>query len=172
MKKSIQRKSESGRSMIEMVGVLAISALVTGGAFILIQSGTESQKRSRAVDEVNALVSAARMATMGTGNYSGFAQYGPVVSSGQVSSGPNSLGWNRAKRLLKMETSVTPFGGQSRYAVTGDEHNLTVWLLDIDKNSCELMERASFSNASYVKCHNFTYTSDGTHYTLTINYTE
>ena len=51
------KKYESGRSMIEMVGVLAVMGLLTAGAFILIQSGMQSQKRSRVVDEINAIVS-------------------------------------------------------------------------------------------------------------------
>ena len=164
----MQRKSESGRSMVEIIGVLAIGALLTSGAVVLIQSGMESQKRSRTVDEVEALVSAARLATMGTGDYSSFPR--PAVPSGRPEVIP--AGDIKAKRLLKMQTNVTPFGGQSKYVVSGDENNLTIWVLNIDKDSCELMERSSFAGASYVKCHDLHYMSTGTQYSLTINYTE
>lgn len=51
-KKPMNKKQQSGRSMIEMIGVLSIMALVTAGAFALIANGTSSQKRNRAVDDM------------------------------------------------------------------------------------------------------------------------
>ena len=46
------RKHESGRSMIEMVGVLAVMGLITAGAFILISNASASQRRNRVIDDV------------------------------------------------------------------------------------------------------------------------
>ena len=50
------KRTQSGRSMIEMVGVLAVMGLITAGAFVLITTGMQSQKRSRIADEVSAIV--------------------------------------------------------------------------------------------------------------------
>ena len=53
-------RQESGRSMIEMVGVLAIMGIITAGAFVLISTALNTQKRSRVTDDVTAIVSGVR----------------------------------------------------------------------------------------------------------------
>ena len=53
-------RQESGRSMIEMVGVLAIMGIITAGAFVLISTAISTQKRSRVTDDVAAIVSGVR----------------------------------------------------------------------------------------------------------------
>ena len=45
-------KQESGRSMIEMLGVLAIMGLITVGAIGMIATAMRTQKRSAINDEV------------------------------------------------------------------------------------------------------------------------
>lgn len=59
MKKQI-KKQQSGRSMIEMVGVLAVMGLITAGAFVLIGSTSSSQKRNRVIDDVMEIASGMR----------------------------------------------------------------------------------------------------------------
>lgn len=53
-------KQESGRSMIEMVGVLAIMGMLTATAFALISLGINRQKQARVTDDVVAIVSGVR----------------------------------------------------------------------------------------------------------------
>ena len=53
-------KQESGRSMIEMVGVLAIMGMLTATAFALISLGINRQKQSRVTDDVVTIVSGVR----------------------------------------------------------------------------------------------------------------
>lgn len=53
-------KQESGRSMIEMIGVLAIMAIITAGAFALIATAFQTQKRSRVTDDVANIVTGVR----------------------------------------------------------------------------------------------------------------
>jgi type II secretory pathway pseudopilin PulG len=55
------KKQESGRSMIEMVGVLAVMGLITAAAFVLITSAMKSQKLSNADDQVAAIASGVRL---------------------------------------------------------------------------------------------------------------
>ncbi len=49
-------KQESGRSMIEMMGVLAIMGVITVGATLLISTAMRTQKRSQVNDEIIQLV--------------------------------------------------------------------------------------------------------------------
>ena len=53
-------RQESGRSMIEMVGVLAIMGMLTAAAFVLISLGINRQKQSRVTDDVVTIVSGVR----------------------------------------------------------------------------------------------------------------
>jgi len=54
------KKQQSGRSMIEMVGVLAVMGLITAGAFVLISSASSSQKRNRATDDIMEIAAGVR----------------------------------------------------------------------------------------------------------------
>ncbi|MCL2748687.1 MAG: hypothetical protein FWE50_01285 [Alphaproteobacteria bacterium] len=51
---------ESGRSMIEMLGVLAIMGVITVGAITMISAAMRSQKRTALQDEVAQLVTGVR----------------------------------------------------------------------------------------------------------------
>ena len=53
-------RQESGRSMIEMIGVLAIMGMLTATAFALISLGINRQKLARVTDDVVTIVSGVR----------------------------------------------------------------------------------------------------------------
>lgn len=53
-------RQESGRSMVEMVGVLAIMGMLTATAFALISLGMNRQKQARVTDDVVTIVSGVR----------------------------------------------------------------------------------------------------------------
>ncbi len=77
MKKQIKKqmknkKQESGRSMIEMVGVLAVMGLITAAAFVLITSAMRSQKLSRADDDIAALAAGVRLLYNNSADAGGF----------------------------------------------------------------------------------------------------
>ena len=54
------KNSESGRSIVEIIGVLAIMGLITAAAFILIRAGMASQRRSIVDDDVAEIVTGVR----------------------------------------------------------------------------------------------------------------
>ena len=58
--KGITRKSQSGRSMIEIIGVLAIMTIMTAGTFALVRSAMANQKQNQIVDDVTSIVTAVR----------------------------------------------------------------------------------------------------------------
>ena len=114
MKKT--RKRESGRSMIEMVGVLAITGLLTAGAFVLITSGMASQKRRRAFDEVQTLAQTVRALTAEAEKFDQL----PAANDTVRYNGGHKL----AQNLLK-SGGTSPFGENTYYVVTKSdaEHN-------------------------------------------------
>lgn len=69
--RKVNKKQESGRSMIEMVGVLAVMGLITAGAFVLISSAMSSQRISRVDDDVSALVQGVRLLYNSNNNFNG-----------------------------------------------------------------------------------------------------
>ena len=56
----IRIKQESGRSMIEMLGVLAIMGVITVGAIEMIQLAMNTQKRNTVNEEVLQIVTQVR----------------------------------------------------------------------------------------------------------------
>lgn len=54
------KNSESGRSVVELIGVLTIMGLITATAFILIRGGMASQRRSVVDDDVAQIVTGVR----------------------------------------------------------------------------------------------------------------
>ena len=149
------RKRESGRSMIEIIGVLAISGLLTVAAFVLIQSGMESQKRNRAGDEINVLVQNVRALTAEADN---FDKLGGDVVSDDHGAGvrPNppaaaSIQAKYAKAILQSD-GTTPFDENSYYAVSGSGKYFTIWLVKIGSEECETMAMRSYTGSVHVTC--------------------
>lgn len=141
-------KQESGRSMVEMIGVLAIMGLVTAGAFVLIQSGLTSQKMARAADEVDVLASNARIMTAG----SDYTCSLPATTATATTADGGKL----AKAILK-STAVTPLGGT--YAITrSDDTKCTssvttdtqfkIHLVGLSADDCVTMKSRAFSGGT------------------------
>ena len=59
MKKSYKNQ-ESGRSIIEIMGVLGLMGLISIGAFVLIRSGMASHRRTMVMDDVSKIVTGVR----------------------------------------------------------------------------------------------------------------
>ena len=79
--KKTNKKTESGRSMIEMVGVLAVMGLITAGAFVLISSAMSSQRISRVDDDVSAIVQGVRLLYNANNNFNGLSDDALTVLS-------------------------------------------------------------------------------------------
>ena len=134
---------ESGRSMIEMVGVLAIMGLLTGGAFVLIKSGLVSQKISRVSDEIDILASSVGTMMAQSDSFSGLPT---AIDKGQ----------NLAKMILKSD-GVSPFGGNYYviYKALAGTNNKCKKVLTIGINNmtnasdCTEMKKRSYSGANF-----------------------
>lgn len=60
MRLKIIKNTESGRSMLEIIGVLAIMTLMSAGAFIMIRSSMATQRRNTVVDDFSKIVTGVR----------------------------------------------------------------------------------------------------------------
>ena len=150
--KKKQNHELSGRSMIEIVGVLAVMGLITAGAFVLIQSGMASQKRNRASDEFANIVANVRAL---------FAE------SEDVNSLPTSV--TEGTQLLSALhiSSTTPFGGNTTYSVVKgtSEHGsgdysfdagkyFVVKLTGLEEEDCWALVSKTWSQAFDESCEN------------------
>ena len=138
-------KQESGRSMVEMIGVLAVAGLLTIGAFILIQSTTASQKRNRAIDEVNVLVQGARWLIGEADDVSQLPEY---------NANNDSEAAHLAKIILKADGdyATTPFGPDTFYTVqkcqsgAWDADNcFEISMVGLDEKDCHAMAMREYN---------------------------
>lgn len=105
MKKQMKnKKQESGRSMIEMVGVLAVMGLITAAAFVLITSAMRSQKLSRADDDIAALAAGVRLLYNNSDNFDGL-----TVEKASANT-LKALGFDKVKPA---------YGSDATYAIAG-----------------------------------------------------
>ena len=81
-------KYESGRSMVEMIGVLAIMGVITAGAILLINVGLNSSKRRSVDDEVTMLVTGIRDSFSGYDDFSGIGNVNVFTMTGVSQQNP------------------------------------------------------------------------------------
>lgn len=124
-------KQESGRSMIEMIGVLAIMAVITAGAFVLISTAFHTQKRSRVTDDVASIVSGVRSLL---GEYDDFSNIDNSTIFGAIA-----------------VSNKNPYGGTYELAVdTANPRQFIVSINGLSKSDCEgLITKAWTDSVGY-----------------------
>lgn len=128
---------EVGRSMIEIIGVLAIMGLITAGAMVLIRSGMASHKRSRTFDETMAIVENVR------GLYpDGFTDLTPIRDEG-------------TKLIDGMYlNTMTPFGAGTKYSLRGygEKDYFAVFIEGLDADDCMVLATQTWPDAWDTSC--------------------
>ena len=130
----ILKNCESGRSMVEIIGVLAVMGLITAGAFVLLRSGGAAQKRSRAMDDVAVIAENIR------GLYAesdDFSELTDVEAQGTA-----------LIDALYLHTK-TPFGQGTTYSVVKNDNpaNFSVKLIGLEKEDCNALAATVWPNA-------------------------
>ena len=116
MKKQL-KKQQSGRSMIEMVGVLAVMGLITAAAFVLINSALSSQRLSRVDDDVSGIVNGVRLLYNAQADFTGVGEDTLYL----LGYGTPANGTEAAKPYQN------PYGGSyDLAAVTGRKFTITI----------------------------------------------
>ena len=125
-------KQESGRSMIEMIGVLAIMGIITAGAFVLISTAINTQKRSRVTDDVTAIVSGVRNLL---GEYDDFSNIDNSTIFGAIAM-----------------SNKNPYGGTYELAVNpANYRQFIVKVNGLSKTDCEgLVTKAWSDSVGYI----------------------
>ncbi|HNY25008.1 MAG TPA: hypothetical protein PKJ33_00455 [Alphaproteobacteria bacterium] len=120
-------RQESGRSMVEMLGVLAIMGLITVGAVTMISTAMRSQKRSTVSDEVAQIVTGVRQL---------LAEYDDFSNIN------NTTIWGAIGMSQK-----NPYGGN--YALAANPSNSRQFVLTINglsKSDCEYFTAKAWSD--------------------------
>lgn len=116
-------RQESGRSMIEMMGVLAIMAMITVGAYKLIKMGFDTQKLGDVTNDMILIVTDLQKdACSGYDNFSDCP--------------------------LKPSVEKNPYGG--KYEVTADSANgnrFTVSITGLSKSVCEKLKAKAWDGS-------------------------
>ena len=121
-------KQESGRSMIEMLGVLAIMGLITVGAIGMISTAMRTQKRSAVNDEVIEIVTGVRQLL---GEYDDFSNIDNSTIFGAIGI-----------------SNKNPYGGT--YTLSVDPSNSRQFIIGIDglsKTDCEYLITKAWSDS-------------------------
>ncbi len=124
-------RQESGRSMIEMIGVLAIMAIITAGAFALISTAFNTQKRSRVTDDVTNIVSGVRSLL---GEYDDFSNIDNSTIFGAIG-----------------VSDKNPYGGKYELAVNpSNPRQFIVTITGLSKSECDgLITKAWIDSVGY-----------------------
>ncbi len=135
-------ESESGRSMVEMIGVLSVMGLITAGAFALINSGMASQRISRANDDVANIVENVRALFAESENYDNL---------------PAASDLDKGTKLLDAMSlaTTTPFGSSTTYSVVQYEKNnkaFVVVLRGVSKKMCNVLANRAWNGSAEVSC--------------------
>ena len=121
-------RQESGRSMIEMVGVLAIMGMLTATAFALISLGINRQKQARVVDDVVTMVAGVRSLL---GDYDDFSNIDNATIFGAIS-----------------VSNKNPYGGT--YELSVDSSNTRQFIVKINgltKSDCEALKTKAWTDS-------------------------
>ena len=148
--KRTNKKHESGRSMIEMVGVLAVMGLITAGAFVLITSAMRSQKLSRADDDIAALAAGVRLLYNNSAATTGFAGVGTTANKGEDTL--VALGFNNVKPA---------YGTDDTYAIVEADcsgsnpkkcNKFTISFDSGDADTCASLKARKWANGGTADC--------------------
>lgn len=125
-------KQESGRSMVEMLGVLAIMGIITVGAVSMISRAMRTQKLSTVTDDIVSIVTGVRGLL---GEYDDFSK----LNSETVFSAIN-------------QSQTNPYGG--KYELSVDVNNprqFVVSITGLNKSDCEnLLTKAWTDSVGYI----------------------
>jgi hypothetical protein len=121
-------KMESGRSMIEMLGVLAIMGVLTVGAIGLISTAMRTQKRNTVNEEVLQMVTGVRQLL---GEYDDFSHIDNTTIFGAIGMSPKN-----------------PYGGTYELAVDpANSRQFVVTINGLSQGDCEYFITKAWSDS-------------------------
>ena len=141
MKKQL-KKQQSGRSMIEMVGVLAVMGLITAAAFVLINSALSSQRLSRVDDDVSGIVNGVRLLYNASADFTGVDNGSPKGNDTLILLGFGKDGTGNEYQ--------NPYGGNYELNSQSGDRTFSVTITGLGTKTCAALESRSWAGASKV----------------------
>ncbi len=122
-------RQESGRSMIEMLGVLAIMGIITVGAITMISFAMKSQKRTAVTDDIAQMVTGVRQLL---GEYDDFSNINNSTIFGAIGM-----------------SSKNPYGGDYELTVNpSNSRQFVVSIGGLSKSDCEYFTTKAWSDSA------------------------
>lgn len=121
-------RQESGRSMVEMLGVLAIMGVITVGAVAMIGNAMRTQKHSTINDEVLQIVTGVRSLL---GEYDDFSNINNSTIFGAIGISPKN-----------------PYGGSYELAVNPmNSQQFVLSITGLSKSNCEYFVQKAWTDS-------------------------
>ena len=135
--KNFYKSEQSGRSMVEMLGVLAIIGVLSVGGIAGYSKAMAKFKLSKAMDQVSMLVANIRTLYSGQRSYSGLTNTN-AISFGVVPSEMAGTG----------STVTNAFGAPVTIAATGSDLQFSVRFTGLGQEACVSLATADWGSGS------------------------
>ena len=126
--KKVLNSEQSGRSMVEMLGVLAIIGVLSVGGISGYSKAMAKYRTNRTIDQVSMLITNIRTLYANQNNYSGLDSAAGVLETFELVS-QDMIG-------AADNTYINPFGGAVTVKADTDPTSFTITYEGIDKQAC------------------------------------
>lgn len=123
------KKTESGRSMIELIGVLAIMAIISAAAFVLIRSAMATQRRNQVVNDFMNIASGVRTLFADYDNLETVADLNSDDIFGAIGVDPDNTPYKNCKYSVTLDNSDNTY------------QTFTVWIFGTNTGASNLPAR-------------------------------
>ena len=124
---------ESGRSMVEMLGVLAIVGVLSVGGIAGYSQAMSKFKVTKAMDQVQTIITNMRTLYASSRKYS-------AISAAEA----NSVGILTTETYAGGNTGLNPFGGEIIFGIGNDARTFTVEYTKLTPEACVKMATADW----------------------------
>ncbi len=138
----MQKNNQSGRSMVEMLGVLAIIGVLSVGGIAGYSKAMAKFKLSKAMDQVSTVITNVRTLYSGQPNYSG-------LNFSAIPLGVFPTEMLNGKSANSASVAYNAFNGMAyTSAVASDEKTFTVVFTGLGKEACVALSTADWGSGS------------------------
>ena len=127
--KKVFDSEQSGRSMVEMLGVLAIIGVLSVGGIAGYSKAMAKYRTNKTIDQVSMLITNIRTLYANQNNYAGLDSAQGVLETFELVS----------QDMIDPDTAntyINPFGGTITVEASDDNNEFTVTYGNIDKQAC------------------------------------
>ena len=135
--------NESGRSMIEMLGVLAIIGVLSVGGIAGYSQAMSKFKVSKTTDQVQTMVTNIRTLFAGQRSYDGLAGTGGDYTTAYTMGILTDETWDKTNKK-----ATNPYGGSILLGTPNSNHNFSITYNGLSGDACTRLTMADWGDAS------------------------